>query len=198
MTERKKLARWQSLLSLLLHWCWQILICSSYPPCYSYSFSTGTSCSFVTTRTHCDRLKTNWTQSLLRNVTSIKVTIKNVPKSKQQWNAKIWIHIFSKMCTQSRTNCVPLSKQKHQRHLPKNNNLQQHSQPHACTKFHQVPTHVQAYTFSSRGLYFLWLKLSSSIWCGSFCCNPVTCCFVIVAHSKVIAKKWQSVRLANV
>lgn len=56
---------------------------------------------------------------------------------------------------------------------------------------------VQVHVFSLTWLYFIWLKLSS-IWWGYFLCNLVNCCFVIVAHNKIIAKKWQSVRLANV
>lgn len=48
------------------------------------------------------------------------------------------------------------------------------------------------------GLHFIWLKLSSSICWGYLLCNLVICCFVFVAHSKLIAKKWRSVRLANV
>lgn len=63
---------------------------------------------------------------------------------------------------------------------------------------HKVPTHVPRCVRCSAGLFFIWLKLSSSICRGYFLCNLAICCVVIVAHSKLIAKKWQSVRLVNV
>lgn len=68
----------------------------------------------------------------------------------------------------------------------------------ANTDLIKVLTHVGGHVFCSPGLLFIWLKLSSSICWGYFLWNLVICCFVIVAHSNVIAKKWRSVRLANV
>lgn len=69
----------------------------------------------------------------------------------------------------------------------------------ANAELHKFLTHVGGRRVTcSAGLHFMWLKLSSSICWGYFLWNLVICCFVIVAHSKVIAKKWRSVRLANV
>lgn len=40
-------AWWQRLPTPPLHWCWHIMMRKSYPPRYSCSFSTRTSCRFV-------------------------------------------------------------------------------------------------------------------------------------------------------